>query len=186
MGLCNIFGNGSLIGNGMTPASAIFKEQLLAALPKARTYARTLTKNEAEVEDLVQTAIEKALNNSASYEQGTHFGAWLNRIIKNTFLDIKKSHSVSKTEAVGDDQGRLEVPEGLESAAMDQIEITEIQDFLFSLPETERSVVMLWSEGYSYAEISEELGITRGNAGVILCRVRKALSVRFRPEDLAA
>ena len=186
MRLCNIFGHESLIGDVMTPASAIFKEQLLAALPKARTYARTLTKNEAEVQDLVQAAIEKALNHSASYEEGTHFGAWLNRIIKNTFLDIKKSHSVSRTEAVGDDQGRLEVSGGLENTAMDQIEIKEIQEFLFTLPETDRSIVMLWAEGYSYEEISEELGISRGNAGVILCRARKALAVRFRPGGLAA
>ena len=49
---------------------------------------------------------------------------------------------------------------------MNQIEVEEVQEFLFSLPDNERSVVMLWAEGYSYEEIARELSLSRGNAGV--------------------
>ena len=43
----------------------------------------------------------------------------------------------------------------------------------------ERSVVLLWAEGYSYEEIAHDLGISRSNAGVVLCRARKRLFDRF-------
>ena len=38
---------------------------------------------------------------------------------------------------------------------------------------------MLWAEGYSYEEIAQELSLSRGNAGVILCRARKLINDHF-------
>ena len=158
-----------------------FKNELISALPKARKYARTLVRDTADADDLVQDAIERALKKSDSFEIGTNIHAWLNRIIKNVFLDEQKSHRVSKTTLVGDDEA--EVMENNFSAGSSgdlEIEVTEVQDFLYTMPENERSVVMLWAEGYSYEEIASELEITRSQAGVILCRARKALHDQFR------
>ena len=92
----------------MRPVTAFFKSELLKALPKARRFALTLVRDPSDADDLVQTAIEKALNNSANFEQGTNMGAWLNTIIRNTFYDVQKSHAVSKTDAIGDDNFILE------------------------------------------------------------------------------
>ena len=158
-----------------------FKKALVDALPRARNYARTLARSEADADDLVQEAIERALKNSASFEIGTNINAWLNRIIKNVFLDEQKSHRVSKTTLVGDDEaGVMETNFSAGSSGDLEIEVTEVQDFLYTMPDIERSVVMLWAEGYSYEEIASELDITRSHAGVILCRARKALHEQFR------
>ena len=81
-----------------------FKKALVDALPRARNYARTLARSEADADDLVHEAIERALKRSASFEIGTNINAWLNRIIKNVFLDEQKSHRVSKTTLMGDDE----------------------------------------------------------------------------------
>ena len=158
-----------------------FKNELISALPKARKYARTLVRDTADADDLVQDAIERALKKSDSFEIGTNIHAWLNRIIKNVFLDEQKSHRVSKTTLVGDDEaGVMENNFSAGSSGDLEIEVTEVQDFLYTMPESERSVVMLWAEGYSYEEIASELDITRSHAGVILCRARKALHEQFR------
>ena len=169
----------------MRPVTAFFKSELLKALPKARRFALTLVRDPSDADDLVQTAIEKALNNSANFEQGTNMGAWLNTIIRNTFYDVQKSHAVSKTDAIGDDNFILENSITAENPAMNQIEVEEVQEFLFSLPDNERSVVMLWAEGYSYEEIAQELSLSRGNAGVILCRARKLINDHFGSHGIA-
>ena len=158
-----------------------FKTELIRALPRARKYAHTLVKSSADADDLLQEAIERALHNSRSFKEGSNLNAWLNRIIKNIFLDEQKSHRVSRTTLVGSDEaGVLSNSSRGGSMAIEKIEIAEIQSFLFTLPEAERTIVMLWAEGYSYEEIAAELGITRNNAAVILCRARKVLHERFK------
>ena len=158
-----------------------FKNELISALPKARKYARTLVRDMADADELVQDAIERALKKSDSFEIGTNINAWLNRIIKNVFLDEQKSHRVSRTTLVGEDKaGVMENNFSAGPSGDLEIEVTEVQDFLYTMPDNERSVVMLWAEGYSYEEIASELDITRSHAGVILCRARKALHEQFR------
>ena len=157
-----------------------FKSELISALPRARNFARTLVRDPADADDLVQEALEKALRHSDSFETGTNINAWLNKIIRNLFLDDQKSHRVSRTTLVGDDEmGVMETNFSTKSGGDLQVEVSEVQDFVFTLPDAERSVVMLWAEGFSYEEIAEELGITRSNAGVILCRARKSLNAHF-------
>lgn len=157
-----------------------FKAELIDAIPRARNYARTLVKSAEDADDLVQEALEKALRSSGSFERGTNINAWLNKIIRNLFLDDQKSHRVSRTTLVGDDEtGVMETNFSTKSSGDLQVEVSEVQDFVFTLPDAERSVVMLWAEGFSYEEIAEELGITRSNAGVILCRARKSLNTHF-------
>ena len=156
-----------------------FKAELVAALPSARRFALTLVRNGDDADDLVQSAIEKALSSRASFEPGSNFIGWFNTIIRNIFLDDRKSHRVSRTTLVGDDEGGLMDTQTAANNTESLAEVSEVQDFLFTLPDTERSVLMLWAEGFSYEEISEQLGITRSNAGVILCRARKTLSTEF-------
>ena len=92
----------------MKPVTAEFKSELLQCLPKARRFALTLVRDPSDADDLVQSALEKALTNGSKFEKGTNMGAWLNMIIRNTFYDIQKSHAVSKTDVVGDDDFILE------------------------------------------------------------------------------
>lgn len=169
----------------MKPVTVRFKSELLEALPRVRRFALTLVKDPSDADDLVQAAVEKALMNSSSFELGSNMSAWLNTIIRNSFYDNQKSHAVSKTTVVGDDQFILE-SHGGESPAMKQIEVEEVQDFLFTLPDIDRSVVMLWAEGYKYDEIGSELAISRGNAAVILCRARKVIHDHFGSYEVVA
>ncbi len=158
-----------------------FKKELVDALPGARRYARTLMREPADADDLVQEAIERAIKNWDSFEPGTNLNAWVNRIIKNIFLDQIKSHGVSRTTQLGDDEAGIMEKELSEPAIAEmEMEISEIQDYLFTLSEDERSVVMLWAEGFTYQEIADQLNLSRANAGVILCRARESINRRFR------
>ena len=162
----------------MTEKEKAFREALIACVDKAMFFARSLAKNTADAEDLAQEALIKAMSNWEAFDQGTNLQAWLNRIVKNTFLDKMKRHEETKTQAVGEDTFKLE--QETKSAAEGVIRTEEVHEFMFSsMPETERSVVLLWAEGYSYEEIASDLSISRSNAGVVLCRARKRLFDHF-------
>ena len=47
-----------------------FKKALVDALPRARNYARTLARSEADADDLVHEAIERALKRSRHLRSG--------------------------------------------------------------------------------------------------------------------
>ena len=161
------------------PTSA-FKAELVGCIRRSLNFARKLARSEADAEDLVQDAFEKALKSWDSFETGTDMQKWLNKIVKNNFLDRQKSHPVSKTDTVGDDDYLLdqETPHrGLASIITD-----EVQDYLYNaISADERSTLMLSAEGYSYAEIMEELDMSRSNVGVTLFRAREKLYNKFGP-----
>lgn len=49
-------------------------------------FARWLTQNREEAEDLVQETYAKALKGFSSFQLDTNFRAWMYRILRNTFL----------------------------------------------------------------------------------------------------
>ena len=160
----------------MTIDTAVFNDELKACLPKARSFAGTLASSASDRDDLVQDAIVRALENGEKYKSGTNMQAWLNRIIKNLFLDREKSHAKSRTDTGGIDVERY----GAISNQELQIEVSEVQQYLSKNFSTiDRSVVMQWAEGFRYEEIAENLELSRGNVAVRLCRVRKQLRDQF-------
>ena len=157
-----------------------FRDALILCVDHSMLFARTLTRNPADAEDLVQEALTKAMCNWEAFELGSNLQAWLNRIVKNLFLDKMKSHAEIKTESVGDDTSRLD--KTTNSGPEATLVAEQVHDFMFlHMPEKERSIVLLWAEGFSYEEIAQSMGITRSNAGVLLCRARKRLFDQFGP-----
>ena len=77
-----------------------FRDALILCVDHSMLFARTLTRNPADAEDLVQEALTKAMCNWEAFELGSNLQAWLNRIVKNLFLDKMKSHAEIKTESV--------------------------------------------------------------------------------------
>ncbi|MBQ2260028.1 MAG: sigma-70 family RNA polymerase sigma factor [Loktanella sp.] len=64
---------------------------VLQFLPALHAYARSLTRQYGEADDLVQTTLMKAIANYAQFRKGTNLRAWLFTIMRNTFLnEIKK------------------------------------------------------------------------------------------------
>ncbi|WP_322889673.1 MULTISPECIES: sigma-70 family RNA polymerase sigma factor [unclassified Yoonia] len=66
-------------------------DDVLTHLPALRAYARSLTRQYDDADDLVQTTLVKAIGNISKYQSGTNLRAWLFTIMRNTFLtDIRK------------------------------------------------------------------------------------------------
>ena len=63
-----------------------FEDQAMPLFPSLYGYARWLTGEPHEAEDLVQETYLKALRGFGSFREGTNFRAWMFRILRNTFL----------------------------------------------------------------------------------------------------
>ena len=66
-------------------------DEVLKYVPALRAYARSLTKQHDDADDLVQTTLLKAIANISKFQRGTNLRAWLFTIMRNTFFtDIRK------------------------------------------------------------------------------------------------
>lgn len=68
-----------------------FTDSVVDLIPRMRAYARSLTRNSADADDLVQETLTKALRYHHQFAEGTHLKPWLFTIMRNThFTAIKK------------------------------------------------------------------------------------------------
>lgn len=126
--------------------------------------------------------VEKALINHAKFEFGTSLRAWTTQIMRNIHLDIQKSHAVSRTGDLPEENyDFFESDQPPLDAQMNEDEKKQaMNDFLQTQPEEQRTILSLWSEDYSYEQISEIIGISKENVGAILCRARKSAVEHMR------
>src|SRR3954468_18937609 len=90
-----------------------FEEQLLAAAPFLRAFARTLCRDIEQAEDLAQEAMLKAWQARDQFQAGTNLKAWLATILRNRFYSLgrrRKWHAdydqeiIERTLVAADDQ----------------------------------------------------------------------------------
>jgi RNA polymerase sigma-70 factor (ECF subfamily) len=68
-----------------------FLDQIEAAIPGLRAYARALTRDREVADDLVQDTLEAALARQAQWRGDGPLRAWLARILMNRFRDGRRS-----------------------------------------------------------------------------------------------
>lgn len=159
-----------------------FQRQLIDLLPRLRRFARTLSRDGADADDLVQATVERALARSDRWQAGTRLDWWTMRIMKNLWID--------ETRARGR-RGQV-IPLGVDAPdlADDSIAAPGQRDEAFAvvqamqaLPEDQRlAVALVLVEGLSYAEAAEVLEIPPGTLTSRLVRGRMALMAKLEME----
>ncbi len=82
-------------------SAATFAELALPLFDQLYNFARWLTQDATEAEDLVQETYTKALRGFSGFQIGTNFRAWMFRILRNTFLTSRtglKSADTTETD----------------------------------------------------------------------------------------
>lgn len=165
----------------MPPASDSHEEFENLALPlldALYNFARWLSHDPAEAEDLVQETFAKALRGFSSFAPGTDFRAWMFRILRNTFLTSRTGLQAKLTVPLDPEEEAAagvtwETPETLAVASATR---EALQDALSELPIVYREVVLLCDvEEMKYAEIAEVLSVPIGTVMSRLARGRKLL-----------
>src|ERR1700712_5304165 len=70
-----------------------FRQQLLGAIPRLRRYARSLVFDVSAADDLVQTALERALAHWHQFDQRRDILVWAISIAHNAHMDDRRRHS---------------------------------------------------------------------------------------------
>jgi RNA polymerase sigma-70 factor, ECF subfamily len=154
----------------------LFEELALPLFDSLYNFARWLTADRDEAEDLVQETYAKALRGFASFEPGTNFRAWMFRILRNTFLTSRTG--LKPTVPLEDDES-METPMAAgtpESVLLGNLDQQALHDAIAELPVAYREVLLLCDvEEMSYREIAESLSVPIGTVMSRLSRARSAL-----------
>ena len=155
-----------------------FESLALPLLDALYNFARWLSHDQSEAEDLVQETFAKALRGFSSFAPGTDFRAWMFRILRNTFLTSRTGLQAKLTVPLDPDEEAAagvtwETPETLAVASATR---EALQQALSELPLAYREVVLLCDvEEMKYAEIAEVLSVPIGTVMSRLARGRKLL-----------
>jgi len=160
------------------PTDTRLNKELVQALPRLRRFARALTGNAHDADDLVQTGLEKALAKSGQLRDGAAVCSWMFGILRNAWIDEARSRSR---------RNRMFAPEELgesvaDPAAGGQTEALAVQAALARLPQEQReAVALVLIEGLSYAEAAQITGVPVGTVTSRLARGREALQGLLGP-----
>jgi len=162
-----------------------FEELAMPLFDQLYNFARWLTQDTAEAEDLTQETYAKALRGFSSFQMGTNFRAWMYRILRNTFLTSRTG--LKNTVAIDEDTDEALLPvenTTPESSLIQQASREMVQQALTDLPVHFREILLLCEvEEMSYQEIAETLGIPMGTVMSRLYRERKALRDLLRKKN---
>ncbi|HZW79520.1 MAG TPA: sigma-70 family RNA polymerase sigma factor [Candidatus Deferrimicrobiaceae bacterium] len=156
---------------------ARFEELAMPVFDSLYNFARWMSRDSHDAEDLVQETYLKALRGFASFQTGTNFRAWMFRILKNTFLSSRSRLGYRMTDALeSDEEMPLMESEPLDDVLMKRVDSELVLRAMDSLPAHFREVLILCEvEEMMYREIAETLSIPIGTVMSRLARARKAL-----------
>ena len=152
-----------------------FEDLAMPLFPSLYGYARWLTGEPHEAEDLVQETYLKALRGFGSFREGTNFRAWMFRILRNTFLTsrsgLKSMASLDEEPELADEIADAGTPE---THFVNRANGEALRRAIEALPLPFREVLLLSDvESMSYKEIGEALAIPIGTVTSRLMRARR-------------
>ena len=157
-----------------------FAEALPAELPGLLRYARTLTDDPDQAEDLVQATVVRALARSGGFRAESSLATWLHRILHNLAVDAARGSHERPSEDVAEAVESMwrEDDYTVDAAAVVARAETrsDLREALSHLPASYRTVVVLHdAEGMTVREIAEIQQVTLAAAKQRLRRARMML-----------
>jgi RNA polymerase sigma-70 factor (ECF subfamily) len=144
-----------------------FGRLLESEIPRLRRYARALTRNTAQADDLVQSSLVRALEKQHLWQPGSNLRAWLFTILHNQHVNDVR-HSLR--------EGSLAPVEDAEPVVDASLQLRDLQRGINTLSHEQREVLLLVGlEGMRYEQVAAILGIPVGTVRSRLSRARTTL-----------
>lgn len=154
-----------------------FSDLALSYLEEITAFARRLTGNAADADDLVQATFERAFEAWRTLRNPAACRAWLFRIARNLFLDGRRAAAVRSQLSLAVDTETSTQAFVVPAEAVERLSARELEEALDRLPREQREALLLcdlW--GFQYAEISEIVGSPIGTVRSRIARARCRLS----------
>ena len=158
-----------------------FKTRLVDAQADLVRFARKLSSDQDEINDLVQETLLKALDNEDKFEVGTNFLGWMYTIMKNIYVNkcrkqIQDRSYINNEEFI---QGR-EVHDIGSDYSEYNYDIQEVYRLLNSLPGEYRVAFMMHISGFKYKEIAAKMNLPLGTVKSHIYLTRQKLLNIFK------
>ena len=146
---------------------------IVGQLASLRRYARALTRDETDAEDLVQEALLRAYEKRSTFRPDRNIRAWLLSILHNIFIDRIRSR---RSELLRISHAGA-VAEASQAPTQDHVvRLAQVRQTFLALPEEQRAALHLVAiEGLTYAEAATTLAIPIGTLMSRLGRARATL-----------
>jgi RNA polymerase sigma-70 factor (ECF subfamily) len=154
-------------------------EQMVALLPRLRRFARMLTHNPHDADDVVQIAVERALVRLDQWRRDARLDSWMFKIVRNAWIDELRSRGRRDRIFAAEEAGENVGIEPIESETIRM----SVQAAMARLPEDQRvAVSLVLIEGLPYKEAAEVLEVPIGTLTSRLARGRDALQALLEVE----
>ena len=146
--------------------------ELVTLLPRLRRFARALTRNPHDADDLVQVALERALARAHQLRPDAALAGWVFGILRHAWVDELRARARSERVFAPEESGQ-NVGDAGQGA---QPEMLSVQDAMGRLPQEQRlAVALVLVEGFSYKEAAHVMDVPIGTLTSRLARAREAL-----------
>ena len=146
----------------------LFREGIIAAIPRLRAFATSLLGSATDADDLVQDSLVRAWRSRQTFVPGTNLNAWMFRILRNEFLGQLPKRRRMIADIDGQMAARL-------TCAPDQEWHLQVSDVVAALPrlsiEHREAILLVIAAGHSYEDAA---GICACGVNAMKQRVRQA------------
>jgi RNA polymerase sigma-70 factor (ECF subfamily) len=147
---------------------------LLDAIPRLRRYARSLTYEAAQADDLTQQTLERALSRWTQFDSARDMTVWLLSIAHNAHLDsLRRDSRLTITDPT--ELQRAQDAGGGDPGVDVGLRIDLKAALLLLSPEQREPLLLVCVEQLSYAEVASVMNIPVGTVMSRVCRARAAL-----------
>lgn len=166
-------------GDADAPPPGSFEGRLMELLPDLRRYSRSLTRSDADGEDLLQDSVERVLNSRNGWS-GINLRGWAFAIMTNLYrngtrrgrrfpsVDIEEAAEIPASEPVADPLERARLARAIDALT----------------PEHRAVLMLVVIEGYAYAEVAEIMKTPIGTVMSRLARAREQLGKRLAEDNV--
>ncbi|GIX17024.1 MAG: DNA-directed RNA polymerase sigma-70 factor [Rhodothalassiaceae bacterium] len=142
-------------------------------IPHLRRYARALTRDPDDADDLVQDTLERAIARLDQFQPGTDLRSWMFTIMHNLFIDgCRRARRRGESVEIEDWMANASA----EPSQLDAVTVREVIEKMDHLSPHEREVLeKVAIDGMKYEEAAAELGVAVGTVKSRLFRARESL-----------
>jgi len=161
----------------MSSPADLLQTRIIELLPKLRRFARSLTRNPHDADDLLQGA----LTHLEQWQADTRLDSWLYTIVKHAWIDEVRARA--RRERTFEGGGQVDdIPDHRGDASG----TLSVEQAMERLPEDQRlAVALVLIEGLPYKEAAQIIGVPMGTLTSRLARGRQALQELLGPGDCA-
>jgi RNA polymerase sigma-70 factor (ECF subfamily) len=158
-----------------------FNQMLVSNAEFLKPFAATLTRDTEAAKDLFQETLYRALANKEKYNVGTNIKAWLYTIMRNIFINNYRRRSKQNTilDSTPNDFLINLNQASASNEAISKINMKEVHEAIFSLPDIFKNPFLLYYDGFKYHEIADMLNEPLGTIKSRIHFARKLLKAHI-------